>query len=235
MSAGEQWGNCALCNRCIFAMKAPRERKKLRRWQCRKYEKRSTPPLIFANMISPPLIFAEGVDSTSDICPRCWLHSCKTCTKPPDLRWYARMMLVPIVEPVSENFRHRVTHSLTLSSPDPQLAAYSSQRRAWSLSSLSEHPYCSQYTNSRTVRWTQICPNLARNWQLSFSLRSSFPQSNQYKLKVEEAIRGIQTIQAFLAILPLQAILCLQAILRLQALLATPAIILIQAILDMKG
>ena len=60
----------------------------------------------------------EKEPSTFDICPRCWLHSCKTCTQPDDLRWYARMRPVPIVEAVSGNiFTIWATHSLTHSVP----------------------------------------------------------------------------------------------------------------------
>ena len=85
----------------------------------------------------------------------------------------------------------------------------------------------SQCTHSRTVWWTQICHSLAQNWQLSFSLRSPSPRSNQYKLKVLEAIRGIPTIRAILAIPPLLAIL------RLQAIPAIHSMLVILVILDM--
>ena len=55
----------------------------------------------------------EKEPSTFDICPRCWLHSCKTCTQPDDLRWYARMRPVPIVEGIFSPYEP-LTHSLTL-------------------------------------------------------------------------------------------------------------------------
>ena len=150
----------------LSTMKAPCERKELQRLQCRKYERRST----------PPLIFVQGVDSTlAKLAPshltwddtQGWIQ-CRLLS-----RWAGIFATGSL------------THSelwATHSSPNPQLAAYSSHRRACEHLDLFLHcentPSVLSISIPKIVWWTQICPDLARNWQLSFSLRCPSLQSN---------------------------------------------------------